>query len=144
MNHATASPMRDIAERLIALEAPRKKSSGPRGAFEAVEKLHRKLATLMGNTGFRALLSRALARAEEDVPSLRALRVEADATLGGVAEFEAHLDPAEIAEGRVVLLTHLLGLLMAFIGEGLTLRLAREVWPTLDVNDWIPAGDHDE
>jgi hypothetical protein len=35
----------------------------------------------------------------------------------------------------VVLLAQLLGLLVAFIGENLTLRLMREVWPKVPLNE---------
>jgi hypothetical protein len=42
--------------------------------------------------------------------------------------------PLEGAEDGVILLSELLGLLMIFIGEALTLQLVRAVWPdaTLD------------
>ena len=133
----TTPQMRNFAERLIAHETRGNKSSGTRNpaAFPVVEKLRPKLATLMGDNGFRALLSRALARAEAEVPALRAVQVQEDGSLGGLAEFEAQVDPPEIAEGRVVLVAQLLGLLVAFIGGDLTLRLAREVWPKLSFND---------
>jgi len=85
----------------------------------------------MGKAGFRALLSRALALANAEVPSLRAVRVNADGSLEGFEELYAQLPPEEFFEGRVVLLAQLLGLLVAFIGENLTLRLVREVWPKL-------------
>ncbi len=42
---------------------------------------------------------------------------------------QRQLDPDELFEGGVVLVAHLLGLLVAFIGEGLTLHLMREIWP---------------
>ena len=82
----------------------------------------------MGEGGFRALLARALALAAAEVPWLRAVQVKADGTLAGWEELPAQLDPDEYLEGRVVLLAQLLGLLVAFIGEKLTLRLMREVW----------------
>ena len=129
--------MRDFAERLIACETRENKSSETKtpAAFPVCEKLRPHLANLMGNTGFRALLSRALARAEADVPSLRAMQVKADGSLAGLDEVEAQFDPEELAEGRVVLVAQLLGLLVAFIGETLTLRLVRETWPKLSLND---------
>lgn len=129
--------MRDLAERLIARETREDKSSATKtpAAFPVCEKLRPHLATLMGNTGFHALLSRALARAEAEVPSLRAMQVKADGSLAGLDELEAQLDPQELAEGRVVLVAQLLELLVAFIGENLMLRLVREVWPKLSVND---------
>ena len=41
----------------------------------------------------------------------------------------------QIAAGEVLLLAELLGLLVAFIGEGLTLQIVREAWPKLPVHD---------
>ena len=41
------------------------------------------------------------------------------------------MTPKDLTNGRVVLLAHLLGLLVAFIGEDLTQRLLREAWPKL-------------
>src|SRR5450432_3423592 len=75
--------MRDFAERLIAYETLNNKSSRTmtQAAFPVCEKLRPRLASLMGNTGFRALLSRALARAEAEVPSLRSIQVTADGSL---------------------------------------------------------------
>ena len=49
------------------------------------------------------------------------MHVKADGSLEGVEEHHAQLDPDELFEGRVVLLAQLLGLLVAFIGENLTL-----------------------
>jgi hypothetical protein len=123
--------MRDFAERLIAHETRENKSSETKtsGPFLVGEKLRPHLAPLMGNVGFRALLSRALALANAEVPWLRAVHVKADGSFQGLDELGAQVDPDEIFEGRVVLLAQLLGLLVAFIGEDLTLRLVREVLP---------------
>ena len=137
MSQATPQ-VRDLAERLIAYEAAGNKSSGKTtpAAVPVCEKLRPHLATLMGQTGFRALLARALARAEREVPSLRAVQVKADGSLEGSDELEGQVDPEEIFEGGVVLLAQMLGLLVAFIGEKLTLRLVREIWPKLLLNDF--------
>ncbi|CAN5839953.1 hypothetical protein BH20PSE1_BH20PSE1_09270 [soil metagenome] len=135
MSRATPK-MRDFAERLIAYEARENKSSETKtlAAFHVPEKLRPQLATLMGNTGFRALLSRALALANAEVPWLRAVHVKSDGSLEGLDKLEAQVDSEEISEGRVVLLAQLLGLLVAFIGENLTLWLVHEVWPKLSLN----------
>ena len=129
--------MLDFAERLIACETRGNKSSGTKtaAAFPVCEKLRPHLATLMGNTGFRALLSRALARAEADVPSLRAMQVNADGSLTGLDEPEVQVDPEERSKGSVVLVAQLLDLLVAFIGEKLMLRIVCDVWPKLSLND---------
>src|SRR5450432_3151659 len=96
--------MREFAERLIAYETRENESSGTNtpAAFPVCEKLRPRLASLMGNTGFRALLTRALARAKAEVPSLRSMQVKADGSLAGFDELEAQLDPEELAEDGVV------------------------------------------
>jgi hypothetical protein len=130
--------MRDLSQCLIAYETRGNKSSETKtpAACLVGEKLRPHLATLMGNVGFRALLSRALALANMDVPWLRAVHVKADGSLEGLGELATQVDPDEIFKGCVVLLAQLLGLLVAFIGENLTLRLVREVWPKLSLNDF--------
>lgn len=136
MSRATPR-MRDFSERLIAYETRANNSSDTEtpATFLVVEKLRPNLVTLLGNVGFRALLSRALVLTNSEIAWLRAVHVEADGSLEGLHELEAQLDPEEIAEGRVVLLAQLLGLLAAFIGESLTLRLVRDVWPKLSLDD---------
>jgi hypothetical protein len=136
MSRATPQ-MRDLSQCLIAYETRRNKSSKTKtpAACLVGEKLRPHLAALLGNAGFRALLSRALALANTDIPWLRAVHVKADGSFEGLDELEAQVDPEEIFEGCVVLLAQLLGLLVAFIGENLTLRLVREVWPKLSLKD---------
>jgi hypothetical protein len=128
--------MRDFAERLIAYETRGNKPSERKApaACVVIDKLRPQLATLMGNIGFRALLSRALALANADFPWLRALHVKAEGSLAGFDEPGAQVAPDEIFDGCAVMLAQMLGLLVAFIGEDLTLRLVREVWPKLPVN----------
>jgi hypothetical protein len=109
-------------------------------AFPVPEKLRQPLTVLMGAGGFRALLSRALALATAEVRWLRAVQVKPDGAFEGVEALHERIDPAEFLEGRVELLAQLLGLLVAFIGPNLTLRLVREIWPQillddLDLND---------
>ena len=102
-------------------------------AFHCCEKLRPRLATLMRDAGFRALLSRALASSE--VRWLHGVYVKADGSLEELEELHVQLAPDECSEARVVLLAQLLGSLVAFIGEDVTLRLVREVWPNNPIND---------
>src|SRR5665213_4524825 len=136
MSRATPK-MRDFAKRLIAYETNGNKSSETKAAavFLVGEKLRLHLTTLMGNAGFRSLLSRALALANAEVPWLDTVHVKADGSFGGLDELKPQVGPEKIAEGSVVLLAQLLGLLVTFIGESLTLRLVREMWPKLPLND---------
>ena len=80
-----------------------------------------------------------------EIPWLRAVHVKADGSFEALDELGAQVDSDKIFEGRVVLLAQLLGLLVAFIGENLTLRLVREVWPKLFLNDVdLGTGDKNE
>jgi hypothetical protein len=129
--------MRIFAERLIAHATRGDKSSATKNpaAFPVCEKLRPHLADLMGNTGVRALLARALAQAAGEVPSLRALQVKADGSLEHSGELEVQADREELAEGSVVLVAQLLGLLVAFIGQSLVLQIVSDAWPNLAPDD---------
>ncbi len=128
--------MRDLSQCLIAYETRGNRFSETKtpAAFHVGEKLRPHLATFMGSTGFRALLCRALALANTEVTWLRAVQVKADGSLEGLDEIEAQVGPKEMAEGGVVLVAQLLGLLVVLIGESLTLRIVREVWPKLSIS----------
>jgi hypothetical protein len=146
MSRATPK-MREFAARLIAHETRGNKSFETRAAaaFLAGEKLRPQLSTLVGIAGYRALLSRALALAGPEVPWLRAVHVKTDGSFDGLDELGAQVGPEKTVEGSVVVLAQLLGLLVAFIGENLTLGLAREVWPELPLNSLDSAeGENDE
>ena len=132
------SKLRDLAERLIALETGGKKSSrtGTLAAFPVCERLGPVLSTLMGETGFRMVLSRAVVRAQAEVPSLSIVQVQADGSLSGLdkldkADGNGQPQPGDLANGSVVVVAELLGLLVAFIGEAVTLQIVAEVWPKL-------------
>ena len=129
--------MRSIAKRLMASETPGNTSAEADhpAAFRATDKLRPHLSTLMGRTGFQALLARALVLAAAEAPWLTAVEVVADGELEGLTVVHAKLDAAEFSEGEVVLLSQLLGLLAAFIGPALTLRLIIQIWPQLSFDD---------
>ena len=130
MSRAT-SQMRSFAKRLITDEALGNRFTKPGNpdVFSACERLRPPLAALMGNGGFQALQSRALALSGAAIPWMGALHVKSDGSLGGLEEIRGQLSADAFLAGRVELLAQLLGLLVAFIGEDLTLRLVREVWP---------------
>lgn len=128
--------MREFAGRLIAHEL--KLNAAPPSdvppAFLVCDRLRPHLATLMGNAGYRALLARALALAGAESSWWRVVRVGPD----GVLEMPVPGTAPAVADqpaDDVVLLAQLLGLMVAFIGEELTRRLMREVWPKLPRTD---------
>jgi hypothetical protein len=119
-----------LAQRLLAYEAVAGENSEPAesAAFRVFAKLRLALITLAGLAGFRSLLSRALTLARADAPDLSAVEVAADGSLKGLDELASQAQE-ETQEGGVVLLTQLIGLLLTFIGNDLTLRLVQDVWP---------------
>jgi hypothetical protein len=127
--------MRHFAKQLIACETKGNDSSETTAsvAFPVPEKLRLSLMVLVGTSGFRALISRALALAAVEVRWLRAVQVRTDGAFEGVEALHEQMDPAEFIEGRIVVLAQLLGLLVAFIGGNMTSRLVREIWPQISL-----------
>jgi hypothetical protein len=130
---STSSPaIQDLARQLLA----RKPARGELLEGEAdqivrtCEKLRVPLTKFAGAAGFSSLLSRALAMAKQQAPSLAGLWVDADGSLVGFNNIQHDLAVAEATrQGEVILVSELLGLLVMFIGEPLTLNLVREAWP---------------
>ena len=106
------------------------------------EKLRQGLGEFAGVAGFQSLASRALALARTEAPSLSAARVAADGSLQGLGEFEHQCDidkdragESPTGEAGIVLIARLLGLLLLFLGEALTLSLLRITWPGAAFDD---------
>jgi hypothetical protein len=126
MNRAEVSPaFRALSQRLLSLEANAKEPLTPAvpAAFLVSEQLRRSLSTLVGTTGFRSLLMRALTLAKREAQVLDRVHVKEDGSLEGLNNKET--------EAGIVLIAHLVGLLETFIGEPLTLRLLNDIWPNL-------------
>jgi hypothetical protein len=121
---------RHLAQRLLTYEVAGE-NSGPAesAAFRVCERLRQPLITLAGVAGFRSLLSRALTLARAEAPSLSGVQVEADGSLKGQDEFASQSNKEQASDGGAILIAQLIGLLLTFIGEGLTLRLVQDVWP---------------
>jgi len=120
-----------LAQRLLTYEAVAGENSEPveSAAFRVCAKLRRPLITLAGVAGFRSLLSRALTLARAEAPSLSVVQVAPDGSLKGLDEVEPQIDKEQARDGGVILIAQLVGLLLTFIGKGLTLRLVQDVWP---------------
>ena len=122
---------RYLAQRLLTYEAVAGKNSETTesAAFRVCAKLRRPLITLAGVAGFRSLLSRALTLARAEAPSLSAVQIAADGSLQGLDEMEPQIGKDQAREGGAILIAQLIGLLLTFIGEGLTLSMVQTVWP---------------
>jgi len=133
---------RDLARRLLADEAAASKSSlsTESAVLLVYEKLRRNLCALAGTAGFRSLASRALTLAKAEAPSLSAMQVTADGTLQELGQTESRSDKHHAGDGEVILIAQILGLLVIFIGETLTLRLVQVAWPEAGL-DSVNSGD---
>lgn len=131
--------MRRLARQLLAFERAGQDSaeSNPCPAERVCEALRSPLCTLAGSTGFRELLKRALALARTQVPVLSAVGVNPDGSFEGLSTVAINQD----TEAEVVLLSEFLGLLAVLIGEGLTARILRDVWPGADNLNAGPIGE---
>ena len=136
MSRATPA-MRDLAQRLIRYESRANRSDNKESVlpFPVCAKLRPPLVTLVGNAGYHALISRALALAKAEVAWLGTVRVKVDGSLEASENCRASVDPADILEGRIVLLAQLLGLLVAFIGPNLAARVVSEIWPKVPLGE---------
>ena len=137
MPNSATQRLKVFARRLVVHETAATKSAGAQksAAFRVCEKLRQPLSRLAGVAGFRSLLSRALALTNDEARWMKAIQVKADGSLEGLEEAQAQLSETEIAEGEVVLIAQLIGLLVTFIGEELTLRLVQESLPDAPFDD---------
>jgi len=145
MNRASPKARR-LAEHLLRFESvPGKRSAGNGTAVaRACHKLGSVLGPLVGVLGFRTLIDRALTLAKTEVPGMSAVQVGADGVLVGIGEGVAQSSNGKIAKGEVLLIAHLVGLLIVFLGEALTLGLVQDVWPKATLDHFGSESDEEE
>jgi len=124
-----SAPIRAWAQRLLTVEAANKSESDADGneVLRVFEKLRISLTQFVGADGFTALLRRALVLARAEFPSLQTAKITPDGRLEGLEE--PAVDARKHVEAATAITAHLLALLVTFVGEPLTLRLMRNVWP---------------
>jgi hypothetical protein len=127
INSAAINPTsQELTKRVMAFEAGETPTDTSAG-FRACDKLRRPLSTLLGTLGYKALIIRALTLARRESAQLESVRVKEDGSLD-------KMDPTSTV-ASAVLTEHLIGLLLSFVGEAVTLRLLHDVWPDLgDLN----------
>ncbi len=128
MNRPSSPKIRNLALRLLVYET-RPGMTSRVAAGRVSKKLSRPLCTLVGVDGYRSLLSRALVLGSTEVAWLKTISVNADGNIEGFDRVKAQFSEAEVAKGEAIFIAHLLGLLVTFIGEALTLGVVRDAWP---------------
>jgi hypothetical protein len=126
---------RDVARRILDCEADIDDCGRADAGRSAIEKLRLYLTKFVGAAGFHALLSRALALARRQAPSLESVQVTPDGTLAGFDEAVPPGDREAGAAAALALLEQLIGLLVTFIGEPVTVQMVRDVWPNSRLNE---------
>ncbi len=124
--------MRDLAGRLLAIEAANPLGDQPhvQPAVRVCQKLRGSLIRFAGVDGFTSLLRRAVALAKTEYPSLSTLQIKLDGSLEGLTELAAETRGGRVdSPAALAITTHLLALLVTFVGRPLTLRLVRDAWP---------------
>lgn len=129
-------PLLETIRRLIDVEAGGEIRTPTQGAA-IVTRLHEKLALhlapVVGEAGLDALFSRCIKITKRTFPSLRELETTGSAQ-SVLSQFFQHLEkqePATVGAITGSLMVNLVGMLSAFIGEGLTWQLLRNAWPDL-------------
>jgi hypothetical protein len=134
--------MRDLTQRLLTYEASAGNTSESVEStiLRVYEKLRGNLCLLAGVAGFYSLASRALTLARSEAPSLSAVQVAADGNLQGMSAIEplTNVKTEGVYEAGVTLISRLLGLLLIFLGEALTMNLVRDAWPDAALDDANP------
>ena len=130
---------RDLARRLLAASQT---GSDPHVSevVAVIERLRISLSKFAGDAVFVSLLRRAVAMASSDIPSFLNVKIGMNGRMDGVEQIDA--STGALGEAAAVAITaHLLGLLVAFIGEPLTVRLLRESWPDTLISFKNPEAD---
>ena len=132
---------RDLARRLLEYEAMAAKPSESAECvtLRVYEKLRQSLVPFAGIAAFESLASRALMLAKPEAPSLGAVQIKADGSMRGLVELDGNdrnqANDDQANERGVILIARLLGLLLIFLGEALTLSLLQAQWPSALFDD---------
>jgi hypothetical protein len=120
---------RDLARSLVAREADASTATlhAEPATVRVYERLRRQLGAPVGNDGFQALASRALALAKSESPRLSAVEVTENGGLRGLSEVDSQTEADEDGETGIILIAQLLGLFLTFLGEATTLRLIEDL-----------------
>jgi len=114
--------------------------TGSAGAERVFKKLSQRLAQLITPVGSEALLMRAVHLSRAEFPFLGGVpgAPNTQSLIERLAETALDVDPSEAQAGFVSVLGTLIDLLVSFIGEDLTFRLLRDVWPALPMRPRPP------
>ncbi len=119
-----------LTRQLVTSESAQPEEGAQPAAARVCEKVRVTFGTMMGATGFRALLTRAVEVGTREAPELAAIVVLENGALAG---------PGSDDDAACSLITaRLIELLLIFIGDSLTVRLMHTIWPRLTPGSALP------
>lgn len=120
---------RDLARNLLDSEVGASSTSVQTepATVRVYERLRRLLGESVGTDSFQVLATRALVLAKSESQVLSAVQVTADGSLRGLSEVDSQAASDHDGEAGVILISQLLGLFLAFLGEATTLRLIEDL-----------------
>lgn len=128
-----STSVRDLARQLLSVEAARLSAADEHEAERVCEKLRISLTRFAGADGFIALMRRSLALSRVEIPSLQTVKLKSDGCVEGLKDLAAATDNG--SDAGAVLTAHFLWLLVTFVGEPMALRLVRDAWPDVMMED---------
>ena len=128
-----STSVRDLARQLLSVEAARLSAADEHEAERVCEKLRISLTRFAGADGFIALMRRSLALSRVEIPSLQTVKLKSDGCVEGLKDLAAATGNG--SDAGAVLTAHFLWLLVTFVGEPMALRLVREAWPDVMMED---------
>ncbi len=123
--------LRQVIGRVLTREGLSEDALPVKAAVQrAYDELGSILIPLIGQLGVEALTTRSLRLAQRECPSGRGVDGEPEGPpINQVMDWLERQDPTLAADAATAMLSTLGMLLMAFIGEPLTMRILRKSWP---------------
>jgi len=143
----TATPSQHaVAQWLLTAEGvdAERRLAAPAAAERVFGKLSQRLAQLITLVGSDALLARAVHLSRAAFPFLGEAQITRsdDSSVLSLPE-SADRENSQLVDGLEAVLATLVALLVSFIGEDLTARILREVWPEVAMPQPVQPGQHD-
>ena len=133
--------LRDLARQLLTATQAAASSEHDNSVLDVTDQLRVTVTRFAGADSFTSLLRRSLVLASVELPTLSGVAIGADGRLRGLDDIidvraSGQRNSSTVDEAALAITTHLLRLLVTFIGLPFTVRLVRDAWPamTLDLN----------
>lgn len=127
---------RDLARQLLLATQAAASSPHQISVSNVTDQLRVTVTRFAGADSFTSLLRRSLALASMEMPTLNSVTIGADGRLQGLEDVlnvraSGQIDTSAADDAAIAITTHLLSLLVTFIGLPFTVLLVRDAWPAV-------------